>query len=431
MARPESATAGTLIVLDRDGVLNRLLDNPAEPRPDSPMRAERGGGLPLGAGGAARSDGRRLRAGDRQQPAGRGQGEDHARRARGGARRGPAGGHGERRRHPELAPLLPPRRGRLRLPQAGHRACSKRPSRATRPSPARAPGWSAIGRPTSSPGARSASRPRTSVTSPPTTTRRWPRAAFDLPFTGVICETSRNFSWDDRATDGLVARAILFVGRAGCRSRFCWWRSRSVYLFIITAGTFTTWSTWNTNYDLIAEGFRSGHLYIPVPPPPELLARPNPFDWSNSNLWFLDASLYKGHYYLYWGPLPALVLLAVKTVLRIKDVIGDQYVVFASYTLILIAGALFITRMTRRLFPELPPAWPLLATVALRLRHADPVHAGHPGHLPGGDRRGAVAPAAGLALRRSTPSGRPRRRRRRGPAAGCRAAAGRRPSPAA
>jgi D-glycero-D-manno-heptose 1,7-bisphosphate phosphatase len=38
MARPESATAATLIVLDRDGVLNRLLDKPGEPRPDSPMR---------------------------------------------------------------------------------------------------------------------------------------------------------------------------------------------------------------------------------------------------------------------------------------------------------------------------------------------------------------------------------------------------------
>ena len=38
MALPEIATAGTLIVLDRDGVLNRLLENPAEPRPDSPMR---------------------------------------------------------------------------------------------------------------------------------------------------------------------------------------------------------------------------------------------------------------------------------------------------------------------------------------------------------------------------------------------------------
>jgi D-glycero-D-manno-heptose 1,7-bisphosphate phosphatase len=33
-----AADAG-LIVLDRDGVLNRLLPNPAEPRPDSPMRA--------------------------------------------------------------------------------------------------------------------------------------------------------------------------------------------------------------------------------------------------------------------------------------------------------------------------------------------------------------------------------------------------------
>jgi D-glycero-D-manno-heptose 1,7-bisphosphate phosphatase len=28
----------SLIVLDRDGVLNRLIDNPTEPRPDSPMR---------------------------------------------------------------------------------------------------------------------------------------------------------------------------------------------------------------------------------------------------------------------------------------------------------------------------------------------------------------------------------------------------------
>ncbi len=33
------ASAKRLIVLDRDGVLNRLLPNPAEPRPDSPMRA--------------------------------------------------------------------------------------------------------------------------------------------------------------------------------------------------------------------------------------------------------------------------------------------------------------------------------------------------------------------------------------------------------
>jgi D-glycero-D-manno-heptose 1,7-bisphosphate phosphatase len=38
MAATVIDAAATLIVLDRDGVLNRLCDNPAEPRPDSPMR---------------------------------------------------------------------------------------------------------------------------------------------------------------------------------------------------------------------------------------------------------------------------------------------------------------------------------------------------------------------------------------------------------
>ena len=33
------AERAALIVLDRDGVLNRLVDNPAEPRADSPLRA--------------------------------------------------------------------------------------------------------------------------------------------------------------------------------------------------------------------------------------------------------------------------------------------------------------------------------------------------------------------------------------------------------
>jgi hypothetical protein len=128
----------------------------------------------------------------------------------------------------------------------------------------------------------------------------------------------------------------------------------ATYVFIISAGSWSTWPTWNGNYNQLAEGFRAGHLYIPSVPAPQLLARPNPFDWSNFNLWYLDASLYKGHYYLYWGPLPALLLLAVKVVARIRAEVGDQYVLFASYTLFLVAGAVLIARMTARLFPELP-----------------------------------------------------------------------------
>jgi len=36
----ESTEPGRLILLDRDGVLNRTVPNPAEPRPDSPLRVE-------------------------------------------------------------------------------------------------------------------------------------------------------------------------------------------------------------------------------------------------------------------------------------------------------------------------------------------------------------------------------------------------------
>ncbi len=153
----------------------------------------------------------------------------------------------------------------------------------------------------------------------------------------------------------------------------------ATYVFIVSAGTFTTWSTWNTNYDLVAEGFRAGHLYILEAPPPELLAQPNPFDWSNSNLWFLDASLYHGHYYLYWGPLPALLLLVAKVALRIHTVVGDQYLLFAFYTLFLVTGALLIDRTTRRLFPQLSPRLSLLGTVVFAYATPTPFMLATPG----------------------------------------------------
>jgi hypothetical protein len=154
---------------------------------------------------------------------------------------------------------------------------------------------------------------------------------------------------------------------------------QATYVFIISAGTWTTWSTWNTNYDLLAEGFRAGHLYIPVPPPAELLSKPNPFDWSNQYLWFLDASLYKGHYYLYWGPFPALVLLAVKVVFRMKATVGDQYVIFLAYTLFLVTGAVLIARMARRLFPERPRGMVLVAIVAFAYAMPTPYMVATPG----------------------------------------------------
>jgi hypothetical protein len=127
-----------------------------------------------------------------------------------------------------------------------------------------------------------------------------------------------------------------------------------IYVFIVSAGKFVDWPTYNNNYDLQAEGFRKGHLYLSVEPSAELLAKENPLDPANSGLWFADLSLYKGKYYNYWAPLPALALAAFKGIMKIQEPVGDQYPTFILYSIYLVAGALLIDRMARRLFPGLP-----------------------------------------------------------------------------
>jgi len=72
------------------------------------------------------------------------------------------------------------------------------------------------------------------------------------------------------------------------------------YLFLASAGTFHDLASQLSYYDQMCEGFRQGHLYIPLVPSPALLASDDPFRYSNLNLWLWDATLYKGHYYLYY-----------------------------------------------------------------------------------------------------------------------------------
>src|SRR5579871_4598371 len=62
-------------------------------------------------------------------------------------------------------------------------------------------------------------------------------------------------------------------------------------------------------YDLLARGFANGHLYTAVDPVPELLALSDPYDpIANAPYRVHDMSLYRGRYYLYFGPVPALTL---------------------------------------------------------------------------------------------------------------------------
>jgi hypothetical protein len=67
---------------------------------------------------------------------------------------------------------------------------------------------------------------------------------------------------------------------------------------------------WDHDFYLqLTNGFNQGHLYLNVKPRPELLALADPYDMAANDPYRLhDASLYKGRYYIYWGPAPVLTL---------------------------------------------------------------------------------------------------------------------------
>ncbi len=64
-------------------------------------------------------------------------------------------------------------------------------------------------------------------------------------------------------------------------------------------------------YNLLVEGFLDGHLHMNVPVAPELLKLADPYNPSTRppGLALHDASMYRGHYYLYFGAAPAVTLM--------------------------------------------------------------------------------------------------------------------------
>jgi len=124
-------------------------------------------------------------------------------------------------------------------------------------------------------------------------------------------------------------------------------------------------------YGLLVEGFRHGHLYAAVQPHPGLLALPNPYDpVANAPYRVHDLSLYRGHYYLYFGVTPALIFLW-----PVEAVTGwypTQVCAVAFFCTGGIAAAvLLLAAVRRRHFPR-APLWSL-ALGALGLALANPI----------------------------------------------------------
>lgn len=105
-------------------------------------------------------------------------------------------------------------------------------------------------------------------------------------------------------------------------------------------------------YDMQAEAFIQGQTALLLEPSPELLALPDPYDpIANGPYRFHDAVLYNGNYYLYWGPVPALLIAGIKLVTGARD-IPDSYLVYGFAVGIILFLRMLLNDLKRALFPE-------------------------------------------------------------------------------
>ncbi|MFZ1043809.1 MAG: hypothetical protein WAN58_21110 [Anaerolineales bacterium] len=145
-----------------------------------------------------------------------------------------------------------------------------------------------------------------------------------------------------------------------------------IYVWFISVGTWTNWPRthdYKGYFDQLGTAFDQGKLYIQMKPAPELLSLSDPYDPlvrkqipRSDTLDIFDLSLYKGRLYLYWGPVPALIIAIIKPFFSVE--VSDQYLVFAFALCLFLFQSLLIIKIWSDFFHQLP-GWTLLIMVFL------------------------------------------------------------------
>jgi hypothetical protein len=135
-----------------------------------------------------------------------------------------------------------------------------------------------------------------------------------------------------------------------------WW--------LVTAGTMNDFSHTTYYYDRLAGGFSHGQLSLLEEPDARLADLSNPYDYRERGeipvIW--DASYYQGRYYLYWGPVPALLICVIKPFTSLP--VGDLSLVLFFVIGCMAVQTWLLVLIHRRWFAHLPAGLaipPLLA----------------------------------------------------------------------
>jgi hypothetical protein len=120
------------------------------------------------------------------------------------------------------------------------------------------------------------------------------------------------------------------------------------YVWIISIGTMNKWPSGRDYFWMLAQAFQKGQTSLLVEPSPALLKLENPYDLSQRKsldyLW--DTTLYHGKYYLYWGPVPAVLAILINLIT--KQPVSDAWLVFLFVT----GTVLFSVLLLRKLFQD-------------------------------------------------------------------------------
>jgi len=136
-----------------------------------------------------------------------------------------------------------------------------------------------------------------------------------------------------------------------------------IYVWLVSSGTWTNWVSPTQHYADLARGFQRGNLYLPIRPDPRLFDLPNPYDpQARTEDMGIDITFYNGRLYLYWGPVPALLLVAISPFTHGR--VGDLQLVFGFMCGIFLLQSLLLIAIWDRFFKDLPK-WMLMIPILL------------------------------------------------------------------
>jgi hypothetical protein len=98
------------------------------------------------------------------------------------------------------------------------------------------------------------------------------------------------------------------------------------------------------HYGMLARAFASGQTSLTIKPDPALLALPDPYDpAAHAKLALIDASLYQGQYYFYFGPAPAVARAVLEAGTRSSPSESTMCLLYAGVIYLALCDCVWLT----------------------------------------------------------------------------------------